>query len=194
MRLLCVLAFMTVATPLAACGGGDAPKAGPPGSPDNPMVGKLTQETHAGPTSEADVSKDGKSEAPGYQKLLERQTKRPRSQFTPCNLVSQAQARAILGAPIQAPLEAPQGPTCIYRTRSGSSFVTVAVQSLDLARVKRQLRGQRRIAVSGRTAYCGVYGQPMLYAALADGRVLSIGARCKVARLFANRAVQQLGG
>jgi hypothetical protein len=189
-RLL-ALALAGVAVLLSACGG--APNAGKPatapGTPDNPMVAKLSEESPSGGGNEAAAST-----APGYKKLVERQTKKPRSQFTPCNLVTPAQASAILGGPIRAPLEAPQGPTCIYRTKTGTTFVTVAVQPLDLSRVKKQLRGQQRVAVSGRPAFCGVYGQPMLYAGLKDGRVLAIGARCKVAQRFAARAVEQLGG
>jgi len=189
-RLLSVLAVVSLGAVLSACGSDAASKTAPKGGPDNPLVGKLAEETSSGRRNEAATSKD--TEAPGYKKLLERQTKKPRSAFTPCNLVSPAQARSILGGPIQAPLEAPQGPTCIYRTKSGSSFVPVAVQSTDLALLKRRMRDPQRIAVSGRSAYCGVLGQPMLYADLADGRVLAIGARCKVARQFAAKAVQRI--
>ena len=41
------------------------------------------------------------------------------------------------------PIEAPQGPTCIYRTntKANTRFVTVAVQSLNLATVKRAIQG-----------------------------------------------------
>jgi Protein of unknown function (DUF3558) len=184
---LCVLAVAALL--LSACGGGGAArKQGPPGSRSNPLIGDTSAEEKAkGPANEAAAA-----QAPGYQRLLEKQTKRPRSGFTPCNLVSPAQASAILGEAVRAPLEAPQGPTCIYRTRKGQGLVTVAVQSLDLPQIKRQLRDRRRIAVSGRTAYCGNYGQPMLYAGLPGGRVLTIGARCGVAQRFASLAVRRL--
>jgi hypothetical protein len=191
MRFLSLPALLCACALLSACGGGEPTKAAtPPGSPDNPMVGKLNEETQSGRKNESAAKT---AEEPGYQKLVERQTKKPQAAFTPCNLVTPAQASSILGGPIQAPLEAPQGPTCIYRLRSGGKgMVTVAVQTLDLAHAKRQLRGSQRLAVSGRPAYCGAVGQPMLYAGLSDGRVLAIGAPCNVARQFATRAVAQL--
>jgi|SRR4051794_6024974 hypothetical protein len=195
-RLLCLLALAAVAALVAGCGGasggGAAAKGGAPGSPSNPLVGKLTEDNDATRNNEVGNGKSGGTQM-DYQKLLERQTSKPHSQFTPCNLVSPARARAILGGPIQAPIEAPQGPTCIYRTKTNSRFVTVAVQPLSLATVKRQLKGREAVALPGRTAYCGVYGQAMLYAGLSGGRVLAIGGRCSLAREFAASAVKRLG-
>ena len=128
---------------------------------------------------------------PGYDALVERQSSKPRSRFTPCNLVTRAQARAILGAPVLAPVEASQGPTCIYRTREGGGFVCVTVQRTPFERIEPRLRQRRRIDVAGRAAYCGTYGQPMLYVPLARGRLLTIAGRCDVARGFAAKAVRQ---
>jgi hypothetical protein len=196
------LALVGATLVLTACGGsgGSAQKPkGAPGSVSNPLVGKLT-EPAAAPNQKTTTSQSGEpsssssTQGPGYQKLLERQTAKPKSQFTPCNLVSQSQAQTILGKAIQAPLEAPQGPTCIYRTRDNAKFVTVAVQSVPMQSLRKQLRGTKSVAVSGHAAYCGVYGQPMLYAGLKDGRVLAVGARCNVARQFAARAVRELEG
>ena len=73
-----------------------------------------------------------KAEQPGYQALVENQDKDPRSRFTPCNLVTKAQARAILGTPILEPSEGAQGPTCIYRSEDGKAFVTLAVQPVKV--------------------------------------------------------------
>ena len=196
-RLLCLSALVSMGAVLGACGG-DKPQAPAAGTPQRPLVGKIAPETASGRQNETTQTKTtaqskaaaAADQAPNYNKLLQRQTKKPRSNFTPCNLVSPGQARAILGGAIQAPLEAPQGPTCIYRTKSGSSFVTVAVESLKLDQVKSRLHGRRSVSVSERPAYCGVYGQPVLYAALSGGRVLTIGARCGVARQFAAKAVK----
>lgn len=200
-RLLCASALVSMAAALGACGGGgdDQPHAAA-GSPQRPLVGKIEAETQSGRKNEstqkaaqkgtASQGEAAAADAPNYSKLLARQTKKPRSRFTPCNLVSPSQARAILGGEIQAPLEAPQGPTCIYRTKSGSSFVTVAVQTLKLDRAMKQLHDRRMVSVSEHPAYCGVYGQPMLYAGLSGGRVLTIGARCGIAKQFAAHAVQ----
>lgn len=181
MRRIGILVIVATAGVLAGCGGSSPPA--PIGSPGNPVPAKKTAETSEG----AKVTK------PGFKALVERQTSKPRSRFTPCNLVTAAQARAIIGAPMLDPIEAPQGPTCIYRSRDGKSFVTLGVQSLDFQKkVKPRLKLSHRIAVASRTAYCGTYGQPMLYLPLSGGRVLSIAAHCAVAKQFAAKAVRQL--
>lgn len=207
MRSLCLIAFVLMAATLSACGG-DSKSTPPPGSPDRPLVGKATPDANvAGRFNEADpASKSAKqsgaaaskatspadSEQPGYQKLVERQTHKPTNRFTPCNLVTKAQANAIVGSPLQDPLEAPQGPTCIYRTQDGKSLITVAVQSLKISKLKRQIRNPHAVDVSNRTSYCGTYGQPMLYVPISSGRVLSIAAPCAVAQKFAVTAVRRL--
>ena len=192
MRLLCLIALMAAAAALSACGGSDKPAA-PPGSPENPLVGKPTESTSSGRVNEGRAQSKSSAE-PGYQKLVERQSNKPASRFTPCNLVTRAQARAILGGPIQAPVEAPQGPTCIYRSQSGKTFITLAVQTLDFDRLKKQMRRPQSVAVSNRAGYCGTYGQPMLYVSLSGKRVLSVAAPCPVAKQFAARAVARLEG
>lgn len=190
MRGLVALASMS-ALALSACGGGSHRPTAAPGSPQNPLVGKPTQSSSGGRTNEGATQSSGQ---PGYQKLLEKQSSNPTSTFTPCNLVSQAQARAILGGPVMAPVEAPQGPTCIYRSKRGKGFVTLAVQNAPIAALKHQLHKRQAVGVSHRTGYCGVYGQPLLYVALPHHRVLSVGASCSVARRFAARAVAGLEG
>jgi hypothetical protein len=179
---------MTTAIALTACGG-IGHSAAPPGSPQNPLVGKPTLDTDRGRSNEASAATDGQ---PGYQKLVERQTSRPASRFTPCNLVSRAQASSILSGPVMAPVEAPQGPTCIYRSRSGKAFITLAVLKMDLGRLKRQMHKPHAVGVAHRSGFCGTYGQPMLYVGLPHNRVLSIAAPCRVAKQFATRAVARL--
>jgi hypothetical protein len=203
---------------LVACGGNDSkPKA--KGSPENPLVAKTDSPKEAGRSNEAGrpnkpgrSNKSGRStkgstgssgrpgadqdaqKRPGYKGLVDDQTSRPRSRFTPCNLVTKAQARAIVGAPVRDPLEAPQGPTCIYRAAKGKGFITVAVQSVNFKKLRPQLRQSRRIEISKRPAYCGQYGQAMLYMPLSRGRVLSVAGPCPVARRFAAAAVQRVKG
>jgi hypothetical protein len=194
-RLPC-LAVLSLASLLAACGGDSKPPS-PPGSAQNPLPAQ--QEAETGDAAADARTNEGQpapghkhTEEPGYQALVERQAAKPRHRFTPCNLVTRAQARAIVGEPLRQPVEAPQGPTCIYRTEAGRSFVTLAVQSLRFDALKRQIRRPQQIEVSSRTAYCGKLGQPMLYVPLASGRVLSVSASCDVARQFAVAAVQRL--
>jgi hypothetical protein len=203
-RSLSLIALLLMTSLLAACGGQSKPTP-PPGSPENPLVAQAPQDSvTAGRLNEAAPAAKGTSSAgaegtkpkrdaqPGYQKLVERQGSKPRSRFTPCNLVTKAQAGAIVGAPLQDPLEAPQGPTCIYRSRDGKRFVTLAVQPVAFSKLKRQMHQRRQVAVSNKTAFCGMLGQPILYVPLSGSRVLSVAAPCQVARKFAARAVQRL--
>jgi hypothetical protein len=194
LRLLCLAALTVTATALTACGGGHkAPAA--PGTAQNPLKAQATPTAVSRPgarTNEAATPSEPAGKA-GYQELVQRQSRHPQKRFTPCNLVTAAQARAIIGSPIQAPIEAAQGPTCVYRTRDGKSFVTLAVQSIDFKKtVKPHMKLRHRVAVSNHTAYCGTFGQPMLYLPLGQGRVLSVAAHCSVAKQFAIKAVRQL--
>ncbi len=87
---------------LAACGGQSKPAAAP-GSPERPLVAQTPQDAltsgrlnEAAPAAKGTTAEGAKPKAdaqPGYQKLVERQGSKPRSRFTPCNLVTKAQAR-----------------------------------------------------------------------------------------------------
>jgi hypothetical protein len=112
----------------------------------------------------------------------------------PCTLVSRAQAQAIIGRPIATPQEAPLGPTCIYRPVGTNGLITIAVESLDIAKVRSQIRNLRRVAVSGRTAYCGDYGRPATFVPLAHGQVLNVAAPCAVGTQLAGKALSRLEG
>ena len=201
MRSLSLIALLLMAALLGACGGQSKPKP-PPGSPENPLVAQAPQDTvtqgrlnEAAPAAKgapAEGAKPKAADQPGYQKLVERQGSKPRSRFTPCNLVTKAQAGAIVGGPLQDPLEAPQGPTCIYRSQDGKRFVTLAVQSVAFSKLKHQMHKRQQVTVSNKTAFCGMLGQPILYVPLSGSRVLSVAAPCQVARKFAARAVPRL--
>lgn len=181
----CLIALALASVLLAACGGSSKPSP-PPGSPQNPLVAE-TEKTS--PASEAAPAAGAK---PGYQGLLESQASKPRSRFTPCNLVTKAQAQAIVGLPLRDPLEAPRGPTCIYRSRDGKRLITLAVQPLDFATLKRRVRGRQAVSVANRSAFCGTLGAPVLYVELPKRRVLSVAARCEVGKQFATAAVRRL--
>jgi hypothetical protein len=110
----------------------------------------------------------------------------------PCALVSRAQAQAILHAPVEAPEEAPLGPTCIYQPRGAKSFVTMTIEPTSFAKVERLIRKRSQFSVGGHTAYCGIYGQLTTFVPLSSGRYLDITASCDVGRLFAEEAVSRL--
>jgi hypothetical protein len=134
----------------------------------------------------------GETGAATHPTTARRQKALPASASRPCSLVTKTQAKAIVGAPILEPLEAPQGPTCIFQTKAGKPYVTLAVQTLDFAKLRRQIRNAHAVTVADRTAYCGTYGKPMLYLPLAGGRVLSIAAPCSMATRFAAKAAPHL--
>jgi hypothetical protein len=110
----------------------------------------------------------------------------------PCSLVTKTQARAIIGTPILEPLEAPQGPTCIYQTNTGKPYITLAVQAASYARLQQQVRQRRSVAVANRRGVCGSFGRSMLYLPIGGGRVLSIAGPCDMASRFAAEAMPHL--
>jgi hypothetical protein len=140
--------------------------------------------------SEADQG--GTSTDPGYQKLLEQQTRKPVSRFTPCNLVRRSEAAAILGVAVRPLVEAPQGPTCIYRAAKGAGFITISVQKTALRKVRKQMRDAKPVAVAERDSLCGTVGRPALYVPVSGARVLVVTAPCQVARRFASAAVPRI--
>lgn len=193
-RTLVSLIAITGAALLGGCGGDSTPSPAP-GSPEKPLAAQPREApSSTGRSNESLASARRSTQQQGYDALVKRQSRKPRRRFTPCNLVTESQARAIVGAPIEQPLEAPQGPTCIYRSRKGESFVSLAVQSLNFDKLKPRIRQRQRFEISDRTAYCGQYGQPMLYVPIARGRVLSVAAPCSLAREFAAKALPRLSG
>jgi hypothetical protein len=148
----------------------------------------------ASATGGGEAGSASKSGSPNYEALLAQKGSPKGSRFTPCNLVSQRRAEAILGGKVAEPLEAPQGPTCIYRTVSGKSFVTIAVQGTSFAKLRKQLVKPEPVTVQGRAGYCGKLGQPMLYVPLGTRKLLTVAAPCDIAKAFAATAVQRLAG
>ena len=133
--------------------------------------------------------------SPAIEKLVEQQSRKPAKRFTPCNLVTEAQARAIVGAPIEQPFEAPAG-SDLHLPQPGRQELRHgrgAVASTSTSS-SRSSSSAGALTSSDRTAYCGHFGQDMLYVPLSRGRVLSVAAPCDVARQFAAKAVQRLDG
>lgn len=160
-----------------------------------PKSTRTQQGTVAAKPSSAAAAKTkaGSGEAVTRRPQTERKQKAlPGSASRPCSLVSKTQATAIVGTPILEPIEAPQGPTCIYQTKSGKPFITLAVQTVNFAKLRKQIRNTRSISVANRTAYCGTYGKPMLFLPVTGGRVLSITAPCSMAQRFAATAAPRL--
>ncbi|HEV7750723.1 MAG TPA: hypothetical protein VGO71_04240 [Baekduia sp.] len=179
-----LVAPLIAACVLAGCGSESA-RHDPPGSPGNPVRAK--------PQAEAAAGSEGAAAAkPGYAKLVQRQTSKPASRFTPCNLVTKAEAGAILRTAVDQPVEAPMGPTCVYRAHNGRSFLTLVVRSEPFTHAVRQVTGPVRLRVAHRQAVCATVGSPALHVSVKGGRTLSVEGPCVLAQKFAEKAVGRL--
>ena len=114
------------------------------------------------------------------------------STINPCSLVSLSEARAITRGSINARIEAPLGPTCIYREARAKNNVTLVVETLSASQVARQMHNPAKLKVAGHAAYCGRLGMQMLFVQLPDGRSLNVTAPCPVAKQFAAAALKRL--
>jgi hypothetical protein len=112
----------------------------------------------------------------------------------PCALVSRSEAQAIVKGPVATPVDAPQGPTCLYRRKDGKGLITLAVQATNFSKVQPQstLRDRVSVTVHGHTAYCGLAGVPTLIVPLANGRFLTVSAPCPIAASFAAKALARI--
>jgi len=172
---------------VGACGDGSEPASKAPlGSAENPIRSQAQNDG-----TDPDAPGGGK---PDFRSLVDRQSDDPAQRDSPCAFVTRRQAQEIVGSSLLDPVEAPQGPTCIYRDRSGKTFVTVALQDVGFGALRDDVHRLRRVSVADRRAYCGVYGSPMLFLPLDAGRVLSVTAHCEVAMRFARSAARRLDG
>ena len=188
-RSLFIPLLAIAALGLAGCGGSDESRARPAlGSPQNPIPAVTPDpEGMTGETA-------GNPAKLGYSKLLENQRKEDTQtkQGNPCALVTKRQAQVILGGRLLDPVSLPQGPTCVYRSRSSRRYATISVQTGDFRALRRKLRRAERFDVADRSAYCGTHGRPMLYLPVGQGRVLSVAAQCDTAVRLARRAGARL--
>jgi hypothetical protein len=109
----------------------------------------------------------------------------------PCALVSTATARAVVGARIISRIEAPLGPTCIFKIAHGRQ-ITIAVEQISFSSVRKELGKRKSVKVAGRPAYCSTRGMQTLFVSLHSGGVLNVTAPCPVARRLAATALTRL--
>lgn len=112
----------------------------------------------------------------------------------PCKLVDRSQAQAVLGRQVAPLIDAPQGPTCIYRPHGTRSSITLAVEPANFSEVKpqSQLRGRISLTIRKHRAYCGTIGGRTLILPLSGGRSLVVTAPCPQAARFAATALGHL--
>jgi hypothetical protein len=114
--------------------------------------------------------------------------------LNPCTLVSRSEAAAILRKSVGKPVDAPQGPTCIYTPKGAKSLVTLSVEATDFSKVQlqSQLRDRISVKVDGHTAYCGLAGGPTMIVPLSTGRFLVVTAPCPLAASFAAKSLGRI--
>jgi hypothetical protein len=205
-RLLCAIQLLAAALLIAACGGSSSRSATAQGTQDaasqpglagaaktghDPVTGGVITHHPLPGTGGGQVNDEnrGSANASGAAASEVGRAPGPRD---PCTLVSRAEAQSILGRPMATPVEAPLGPTCIYRPVGASSTVTLTVGPSNFARVKPRLRNSTELKVGGQIAYCGDYGQATTFVPLAGGRILTVTAPCPVGVRFAGSAVPRL--
>lgn len=113
-------------------------------------------------------------------------------QLNPCTLVSESSAEAIVGGPLDAPLEAPLGPTCIYHSPGYKTSITLTVQVVNFAQLKPHMKHSKPLIVGGHPAICGSYGRPTTFVPLGHDEVLTITAPCAMGKQFAAAALPRL--
>lgn len=109
----------------------------------------------------------------------------------PCALVSMSEVEAITGGAVAGRVEAPLGPTCVYKLESKSE-ITMTVETINVSQVTHQLKRAHSLTVGGRRAYCGMVGAEMLFVPLGHDQVLNVTAPCEVAQRLAARALNRL--
>jgi len=103
----------------------------------------------------------------------------------PCRLVTRSEAAAMLGRRMSTS-EAPRGPTCIYRIAgSRATRLTLTVETVSLAALRRSARHSKTVRVGGRIGYCLRYAATSVAVPLTRGRVLHVSGPCAVATRFA---------
>lgn len=114
-------------------------------------------------------------------------------QLNPCTLVTLSEAGGMAG-PIAGLVEAPKGPTCIYKRGNSKSEITLTVEHGSFSGVTNQMTNGQPFTMGTHSAVCGQMGPQMLFLSLAGGQVLQVTAPCPIAKQFAGKALSRLGG
>lgn len=145
----------------------------------------------AGATTLAQAA--GSTKAPGASSAVT--TSAASSQLDPCTLVTVSEAESITGGTIANPVEAPQGPTCIYKLSGSKSWITLSVESrTDIAKLTGLMKNAQKFSVGTDSGTCGQLDTDNLFLSLTGGRVLHVTAPCAIAEKIATTAVGRLGG
>lgn len=67
--------------------------------------------------------------------------------------------------------------------------VTIAVETVKITQLAREMRQSHPVTVAGHSGYCGTLGEPMLDLSLGGGKVLDVTAPCAEAEALAAKAL-----
>ncbi|MGZ4330443.1 MAG: hypothetical protein ACXVJ7_19055 [Acidimicrobiia bacterium] len=109
--------------------------------------------------------------------------------LNPCTLVSLSEARSITRGKVSSTVEAPLGPTCVYKL--AKSYITMTVETVSFSQLKHQLKKRQAITIQGHRGYCGRLGAEMLFVPLSRTQLLNVTAPCEVATRFAVKALNR---
>jgi hypothetical protein len=112
--------------------------------------------------------------------------------FNPCTLVSVAEAQAIVGGRIAGRIDAPLGPTCVYKLGGSKADITLTVEALRFSQVTRVMTKRKPVMIRHRAAYCGRLGIDVLLVPLGTSQLLNVTAPCAIAQRFAALALSRL--
>lgn len=181
--LIALAAIALLAVPVTAMAAFLGPD-DPLGSPGNPLQAPAMHPS----VVQAAKNKGHLNEARAPETMAEEAQQSEK----PCTLVTADEAAAVFGESIRAPVEAPMGPTCLYRTNAREDFVSVALPTIDGEHRQQMLHGLERVDVDGLKGYCGPAEHSNLLVPLTDDRVLTVnggGGGCEVAKAFALKAL-----
>lgn len=207
---LCAIPLMLAATLLAACGSSSSTPPATTSAVDqntgarsrahvdartrpDPVTNAVVTHRPLHGTGGSEINDDNPGSADAPHGSGKTDVRPAAGRTNPCTLVSRAQAQAIVGEPIASMQEAPLGPTCIYQPAGSKSFVTLAIEPINLPKVLAHVRGYSEAHIKGHTADCGVYGQPTTFVALPRAGVLTITGPCAIGAKFAATALPRLG-
>jgi hypothetical protein len=117
------------------------------------------------------------------------------SQLDPCTVLTLSEVQTMIGGTITSPVEAPQGPTCIYKSTGAKAWITLSVERrTDYAKVAGWMKHGQKLTVGTHSGDCGQLGNDNLFLPLGNGRVVHVTAPCAIAKEIAATVVSRLGG
>jgi len=185
--------IVVVAAAMAGCGGSSPSSATTSASAQASSPGSAAATRHGEPKIHATAySSSGGTLTHSLGRQNSTATTAAATQ-NPCTLVSRATAEKVLGVPVLHEREAPLGPTCVLAVKGRTQYITISVQSIDVAREIAQMKPKpAHLTIGGHSAYCGRLGTTLLLVELPGGMALQVAAPCAAAEALAAKALPRI--